>query len=197
MVEFKYKQMKTIETDKYILRPVRLEDAKDMFEYYRQEKVVKYLPLKPHKNINDTKAFINNFFIKNYQKGKVGQLAIYSKKDKKVIGNVGLNNVNVNAKQGEIGICINPKYWGDDLSTELTKYSLMYGFEILNMEKLIAITYGENKYTPKSLLYLGFKYKKSYNKKVKNSLLGKSISHHRYELLRSDYFKNKQLGKYN
>ena len=39
----------------------------------------------------------------------------------KVIGNIGLNNVYKSDTEGEIGICINPIYWGHDIATELGK----------------------------------------------------------------------------
>ena len=48
-------------TEKYILRPASLDDAEDMFEYYKNSKVVKYLPINPHKSISNTKKFIKSF----------------------------------------------------------------------------------------------------------------------------------------
>ena len=181
----KYTQMKIIETPKFILRPVTLGDCEDLFEYLSQDKVVKYLPFQAHKNLSQTRGFIKSFFIDNYKKGKVGNYAIYYKKDKKVIGNIGLNNVSPNASEAEIGICINPKYWGHNFSTELTIISLITGFEFLKLDKLIAITYTKNKYTPNSLESLGFKYIKTYKPN-----LGTDISH-RFELRRSKYLELK------
>ena len=181
----KYTQMKIIETPKFILRPVLVSDAEDLFEYLSQEKVVRYLPFSAHKNIYQTKNFIKSFFIDNYKKGKVGNYAIYYKRDNKVIGNIGLNNVNTNSSEAEIGICINPKYWGHDFATELTVTSLITGFEFLQLNKLIAITYTKNKYTPKSLENLGFKYVKTYKPSFSADVS------HRFELTRSKYLELK------
>ncbi|MGL5694592.1 MAG: GNAT family N-acetyltransferase [Peptostreptococcaceae bacterium] len=179
--------MKIIETDKFILRPVQLTDDKDFFEFLSQDKVVKYLPFNSHRSIHETRRFLYSFFIKNYQSGKVGNYAIFYKPHQKVIGNIGLNNVVVNASSAEIGICINPNYWGHDFATELTICTLVSGFELLNLDKLIAITYDKNKYTPKSLDNLGFKYVNSY----------KQLSHkytcNKFELLRSDYYNLKEF----
>lgn len=176
-----YPQMKIIETDKFILRPVQLNDDKDFFEFLSQDKVVRYLPFNSHKSIQETRRFLYSFFIKNYQQGKVGNYAIFYKKDKKVIGNIGLNNITINSSSSEIGICIHPNYWGHNFSTELTICTLICGFELLNLDKLIAITYDKNKYTPKSLETLGFEYTSSY----------KQLSHkyicNKFELTRSKY----------
>ena len=80
--------MKIIESNKYILRPITLEDATSMFEYYSQEKVVKYLPIKVHKSISETKRFIRKNFIDSYKKGNVNHWAIIDKHNKKLIGNI-------------------------------------------------------------------------------------------------------------
>ena len=106
---------------------------------------------------------------------------------------LGLNEVSINDTEAEIGICINPLYWGSDIATELTKNSLRYGFEYLKLEKLIAVTYENNMKTRKSLESLGFKYIMTYNKKVPTINGNEYISCHRYELLRRDYILAKYL----
>lgn len=181
-----YSQMKIIETPRFILRPATLQDVPDIYEYLSQEKVVRYLPFKAHKTISDTKRFVQLFFINNYKQGKIGNYVVYHKNNKKVIGNVGINNVHPGSKEGEMGICINPKYWGNDFSTELTIINLITGFELLNLDKLVAITYSENKYTPNSLNNLGFKYVKTYKPK-RNVQLS-----HRFELTKQDYLELKK-----
>jgi RimJ/RimL family protein N-acetyltransferase len=187
-----YPQMKIIENENYILRPITLNDANSMFEYYSQEKVVKYLPINAHKSVSETRRFIKLNFIDKYKDGRVSHWAIIDKNNNKLIGNIGLNDVGPRDKQAEIGICINPLYWGNDIATELTKNSLRYGFEYLKLEKLIAVTYEDNMKTRKSLESLGFKYIRSYNKKIITIIGFKNITCHRYELLRRDYI----LGKY-
>ena len=52
-----YPQMKIIDTPKFIFRPIDISDAKDIFDYLSQEKVVRYLPFEAHENLNDTKKF--------------------------------------------------------------------------------------------------------------------------------------------
>ncbi|MGL5347487.1 MAG: GNAT family N-acetyltransferase [Peptostreptococcaceae bacterium] len=195
MIDSIYNQMRIIDTGKYILRPAQLSDAKDMFEYYSQEKVVKYLPTNPHKTIPQTRRFIQSFFIDNYKKGKVGHSVIVDKKNNKVIGNIGLNNVSTEAKEAEIGICINPEYWGHDIATELTIYSLKYAFEYFNVERLIAATYEDNKRTRKSLENLGFKYIGTYSKKIIKGINISYVRCDKFELLRNYYYESMYLNK--
>ena len=67
-----YPQMKIIETPRFIFRPFDISDAYDVYEYLSQEIVVKFLPFKAHRSINDTKKFIQTYFINNYKRGKRG-----------------------------------------------------------------------------------------------------------------------------
>ena len=63
---------------------------------------------------------------------------------------------------------------------------LITGFELLNLDKLIALTYTKNKYTPKSLENLGFKYINTF--KIKPS----GDTCHRFELTKNEYLKLKE-----
>ena len=71
-----YPQMKIIETPRFILRPATLQDVSDIYEYLSQEKVVKYLPFKAHKTINDTKKFVQSFLSIIINKGK-SEITLY------------------------------------------------------------------------------------------------------------------------
>lgn len=190
MHDSKYPQMKILETKRCILRPATLDDAFDLFQYYKQDIVVKYLPLNKHKSLNDTKRFIQIFFLHNYKQGKIGHFVVVFKKDKKVIGNVGFNNILKDALEGEIGICINPEYWGYNLSTELAIEMLRYGFEDLNLKKVIATTFDKNKYSKKTLENIGFYYTGEYKKKVNSLVQPKSVICHKYEMSQNSYMKN-------
>ena len=93
-----YPQMEILETQNCILRPITLDDVDDLYEYYSKPDVVKFLPIKVHKTHSDTARFIKSFFINNYERGRVGHYAVLLKKQNKVIGNVGFNNISQNAR---------------------------------------------------------------------------------------------------
>ena len=182
-----YSQMKIIETPRFIFRPFDICDTEDVYEYLCQEIVVKYLPFKAHKDINSSKKFIQSYFINNYKKGKIGNYAVYYKKDNKVIGNVGINNVNPRSKEGDLGICINPKYWGNKFSIELVLVAIMSSFEFSKLDKLVGNIYKENKYSINCAEILHFKYIKTYriNKNIPLCL--------RYELNKDEYLDMKKI----
>ena len=180
--------MKTLETKRCILRPVTLKDTNELFECYKQDVVVKYLPIKRHNSTRDTKKFIKSFFLKNYKNNKIGHFAIVYKNNNKVIGHVGFNNISPSAKEGDIGICINPSYWGQNLCEELCQELLRYGFEELHLEKIIADIYKDNKYSKKTLEILGFTFEETFNKNIS---LNSHVLCNKYQMSKHDYFKLK------
>ncbi|MGL4910998.1 MAG: GNAT family N-acetyltransferase [Romboutsia sp.] len=182
-------KMKTLETSRCILRPINLDDAPYLFDYYKEEVVVKYLPFKKHNTISDTKKFIKLFFLKNYKEGKIGHYAVVLKKENRVVGNVGFNNLSSSAVEGEIGICINPTYWGYNLSTELAQEMIRYGFDDLGLNKIIAITFEDNNYSQKPLEKLGFNYIKTFSKKLNSKNI--IVRCHKFEMTKGYYIKNK------
>ena len=175
MVDDTYPQMPIIETKNYLLRPARLNDAEDMFEYYKQSKVVEYLPMSSHKTVSDTRRFIKSFFIDNYNQGKIGHFAVVDKSNNKVIGNIGLN--------------INPIYWGHDIATELGKEVIKFAFTSTNIKRIVANTYENNKRTRKSLKHLNLKYYKTYNKKIVKGMKITYVKCDSYRILKSEYIK--------
>lgn len=187
-----YPQMKILETQNCILRPVEIEDYKDLYEYYKIPEVVKFLPIKYHKNQRDTKRFIKSFFIDNYKKGRVGHYAVVYKPSDKVIGNIGFNNISKDATNGEIGICLNPDYWGKDLSMELIVVLIDYGFDVLNLEYIYAMTFEDNVYAQNLLNKLNFKHYEDFYKKFIN-IQNKKVKCSKFVLYRKNYriYKNK------
>ena len=181
--------MKILETTNFVLRPITLDDTKDLYEYYSIPEVVKFLPIKVHKTTLDTKNFIKSFFINNYQKGKIGHYGIVLKSENKIIGNVGFNNISKYAKNGEIGICINPKYWGNNLASELAQVLIEYGFNELNLKYIYAITYEDNIYSQKVLKNLNFIHKKDFNKRFKK-LNNQTIKCNKFILYKKVFIQN-------
>lgn len=187
-----YPQMEILETQNCILRPIKIQDYKDIYEYYKIPEVVKFLPIKYHKNYSDTKRFINSFFVKNYKKGKIGHYAVVYKKNNRVIGNVGFNNISKDSTNGEIGICLNPSYWGHNLSIELATSLIDYGFYTLNLEYIYAITFEDNIYSQRILNKLKFTHYEDFQKKFIN-VKNKIVKCSKFVIYRKDYeiYKNK------
>lgn len=126
-----------LESERLILRPFRIEDASDMFEYASDPEVLKYLWWEVHPNIETTLNSIETRFMTANERGLPTAYAIEVKKDHKMIGSIDVHTVMFN-DVGVIGYVINKHYWGQGIVTEalqmliptLFHYSGFYRLEI-------------------------------------------------------------------
>ena len=109
----------TLETDRLQLRPWELSDLDDFHAYARVPGVGEMAGWPHHRSIEETRTILRQFM----EAGEV--LAVYHKKDRKVIGSMGVHPVpqtlpeafqNRHAK--EIGYALSKTYWGQGLTAE-------------------------------------------------------------------------------
>ena len=113
--------MEKIITNRLLLRPWKIEDCEDLYEYGKDEEVRPNVGGKPNKSVEESKKIIE-MFIKNND-----SYAIVLKEENKVIGGIGLHNKVIDERvqeleQREIGYVLNPKYWGNGYVPEAVKY---------------------------------------------------------------------------
>lgn len=150
--------METIFTDRLILRPWRLDDSSDLYEYAQSELVGPNAGWKPHKSEEESKEIINMFITNN------DSYAIVLKEENKVIGGIGLHNRKPDVsledlEQREIGYVLNPKYWGNGYVPEAVRELLKYGFEKMNLDLIWCGHYDFNNKSKRVNEKCGFKYK--------------------------------------
>lgn len=144
--------LKTIETERLILRPFNILDCDDVYEYAKESIVGYNAGWKPHESISETIDIIQNVFIKNDD-----VWAIVLKEENKVIGSMGLHKRN--AVGYELGYVINPLYWNHGYATEAGKAALLYGFKILNAPIITCVHFSDNLRSKRVIEKLGFGFK--------------------------------------
>lgn len=83
-----YKGTIKLETNRLILRKLRIEDAKDVFKNYASsDDVTKYLTWETHSNIDETKNYLQDL-IERYKDGKTFDWAIELKSENTVVGSI-------------------------------------------------------------------------------------------------------------
>jgi RimJ/RimL family protein N-acetyltransferase len=74
------------------------------------------------------------------------------------IGNCGFHNIDWRCRSAEVGIFIGEKHlWGHGLGTEVMKKLIRYGFEILNLNRIMLDVYESNQRAIRSYEKAGFK----------------------------------------
>jgi len=127
--------MKTLETERLILRSWQESDLEDFYEYASVEGVGEMAGWPHHENIDVSKTILNCFI----DKGDV--YAVLLKEQNKVIGSVGVHNQTKDPHykadiQREIGYVLSKAYWGRGIMTEAVREVIKHAFEEIHVDVL-------------------------------------------------------------
>ena len=162
---------KQIETDRLILRSFLSSDLDDFYEYASVEGVGEMAGWQHHENKEKSKEILGKFIAQDID------FAIYSKKDKKVIGSFGVNKYGMEDKLTEfdgykgreIGYVLAKPYWGQGLMPEAVKAVIDYLFVDLDLDFLTCGYYDFNAQSKRVQEKCGFK---PYRKLVMSTRMG-------------------------
>ena len=180
----------TLETERLILRKLRLEDAKDIFEYASDPEVSKYVTWETHKSIEDSINFIKSS-LANYNKKEVIDWGIVYKENNKLIGTCGYFLWALEQhSRAEIGYVIGKKYWGKGIMTEAVKEAIKFGFEKMNLNRIQAMCLPDNIGSYRVMEKVGMKYEGVIREYI--YIKGKFQDLKLYSILRREYFEQKE-----
>ncbi len=132
-----------IKTDRLLLRPLRIEDADDMFEYTSNPKSNCFLTWEVHTSVKQDVKFIENAL----RKEKNGNIfwGIVLADNEKLIGCSRIYDISDKHKRCEISYIINPDYSGKGYATEALNALIDWAFKDLHMNRVQALCLEENK----------------------------------------------------
>lgn len=136
--------MKILETSRLILRHQVPDDLDDLFALYCDPDVRKYIPDAP-RNFEETQAELEWHMNGHPKYPELGLWATIHKETNKFIGRCGLLPWTIDGKnEVEVAYLISKTFWGQGLGTEAAQAILEYGFEKLNLHRLICLIDKEN-----------------------------------------------------
>ncbi|MEQ9115438.1 MAG: GNAT family protein [Rickettsiales bacterium] len=124
----------TIKTDKFLLREIKISDAKHFFEYITNSNVVEFLS---SEELPD--SYSNAISELSYWKGLFdNKRSIYwgIEKDSKLIGTCGYNNWNRTHKRCEISYDLSYSHWGQGIMTEAVKLIVRFAFNEMGINRV-------------------------------------------------------------
>jgi len=148
-----------IETERLILRQFNLNDFEAVYEFGSNEEVQKYTGNKNLESHTKAKELIKNVFLQDYKKYGYGRWATIFKPDNKLIGFAGLKYL-PEMDETDIGFRFLPEYWNKGIATEASLEIIKYGFEKLNVKRIIGIAMPDNIGSCKVLEKIGLKFYK-------------------------------------
>ncbi|WP_145048173.1 GNAT family N-acetyltransferase [Paenibacillus xylanexedens] len=143
-----------LETERFILRELRSEDAKDYYSYFSDDEVTKYWGYKGPKNIETaSKTFTR--FENAFNRKEMITWGIATKEDDKIIGTCIFNDF-VRASMVDVSYNLSKVYWGKGIMTEVLSTIIPYAFNVLDMNRIQAKVMPENNSSVKLLSKVGF-----------------------------------------
>lgn len=144
------------ETDRLILRETKLSDASDLFVNYSDMDVMRQMGGELHTTLEQTIDMVRRYH--GWYSNKIlvrWGIALKDSKDK-LIGTLGFQEFDYDAKKVELGYELNKDYWGQGIMSEALLKILHYGFDVLEVQRVEAGTDGVNERSHKMLRRLGF-----------------------------------------
>ncbi|MBE8713034.1 GNAT family N-acetyltransferase [Sphingobacterium hungaricum] len=150
-----------LQTERLFLREIQLIDVDDLFEMDSDPEVHQYIDKKPVQSKEEVIETIH-FIRKQYQENGIGRWAVIDQSSGECVGWCGLKffreRLNKQANIYELGYRFKRKHWGKGYASESAKAVVNYGFEVLDLEKIYAITDPENSGSRHVLEKLGFQF---------------------------------------
>lgn len=140
--------------DKIYLRPFEMSDAPKMAPWINDYEVTRNLRIHRPMSTKHEEDFVAHVHKLEHDV----TLAMVVKEGDKLIGSVGLHNVDVTNRHCMFGIVIGEKaLWGKGYGTEGTRMMTMYAFETLNMNRVWLHVYEFNARGMKAYEKVGYK----------------------------------------
>ncbi len=179
-----YKEIK-MEGERIFLRPLRLEDAEQIFENVKkkEDRPLAYVIPFPYEK-KDAIEFIEKS-LKQGEAREAFQLAIESKETGEVIGSCGLHNVNWDHRNTEIGYLIRVQERRKGYATEAVQLLLELAFNEFEFYKVQAKAFDINEPSKRVLEKNGFEKEGLFKSQVYKE--GNYYDEVRYGLLKGDW----------
>lgn len=132
-----FSKIPPLETERLILRGMRVSDKENMYEYASNENVTKYLTWDTHPSPEYTKQYLE-FIMSKYRIGDFYDWAVIWKENSKMIGTCGFSRLDCRNNVGEVGYVLNPEYWGKEIAPEAVKKIIEFGFSNLMLNRIEA-----------------------------------------------------------
>ena len=133
-----------LETNRLILRQQVIEDLDALWALYCNPQITKYIPDAPH-SYEEAREELEWHMNGHPKYPELGLWATIHKESGKFIGRCGLLPWTIDGRREvEVAYTIAQEYWGQGLATEAARGILDYGFEQLNLTRLICLIDPEN-----------------------------------------------------
>ena len=160
-------------------------DAEDILKYAGDAAVARFLPLMPHPyTLADAHAWIK-FTRHGRQKDTAYDFGIEHRQHKRIIGGIGLKNINREDRNAEVGYCVAKEFWRQGIVSEALELILRFSFRTLRLHRVYAVVHEKNVASFKLLDKRGFVREGTWRQGSR--LTGRYCDVYAYGMLRSEF----------
>jgi len=145
------------DTDRLHIRLAKIEDAPLLFDLNSDPEVVRYTGDSPFNSMSEVLNVIRERMIGGYEKYKMTRMMVFLK-DGTFLGWCGLKYF-PETNEVDLGYRFFKKHWGKGYATESSKVMLEYGFNTLDLKRIIAKAMPENVNSIKVMQKLGMTFR--------------------------------------
>ena len=136
--------MKILETERILLRRLEMSDLDPLYKLYSDPEIRRYFP-EGVLNLEETRDELEWHMNGHPHYPELGLWATIYKETGKFIGRCGLLPWEIEGKpEVEIAYLLAKEFWHQGLATETAQGILKYGFETLNLSRLICLIDPDN-----------------------------------------------------
>lgn len=179
-----FSHLPTILTARLTLRPVRMSDAADMYEYSKDPEVARHVLWDAHRSIHQTREYIR-YLLRQYRNAAPGTFAIALRDNGKVIGTIGFMWVQTENRSAEVGYSLSRAYWNQGYMSEALQVVVEFGFQKLGLNRIEAQHETANPASGHVMQHAGMQHEGTLRQRIYNK--GRFVDVELYAILRSDF----------
>lgn len=149
-----------LQIDGFTMRPLQPSDLDALAAIWADPEVTRFLPSRgvPIPRENAEKALQS--FIEHWQQREYGIWAIVESGSSKMVGYCGLRYLD-ELNEVEVLYGLAKAHWGRGTATQAVKAAVLYGFNVANLDKLIAMALPDNLASRRVIEKVGLQYEKT------------------------------------
>ncbi len=150
---------KVLPIDNFTMRPLQASDLDALAEIWSDPEVTRFLPSRGIPISREKTEKSLKSFLKHWQQRGYGIWAIIENCSSQMIGYCGLRYLD-ELDEVEILYGLAKAYWQRGITTKAAKATISYGFNVANLDKIIALALSENLTSRRVMEKAGLHYQK-------------------------------------
>ena len=139
-----FRDLPELETERLLLRKMRLDDAEAMFVYASDPEVTRYVLFETHRSVEDSKSFLR-LALEGYERGDFGGWGVVLKDSGAFVGTCGMDaGYAPEHARAELGYVLSREHWGRGLMPEAVRAVIRFGFGRMGLNRVQARCIAEN-----------------------------------------------------